>query len=390
MWKNRTTYIGLILLSVILLYFTAKPVFLLWLAGLFLLAMALLFCLYRDTGKIRISMEVQHGSQEGKNMSLCFRLEHTGRLTATGSVLVELQIRNIMFHTIEKKRFLIPLENGKTVYELDWPVTRCGEIRFHCERIQIRDVLRLFSLNIRPFAEVSTVCYPVRMEVQAEISGADYGISREEGATLNRKGNDPSEMFDIREYVPGDDIRSIHWKLSSKTEELILRQASEPSHYDVAILPDFGRNQWGAALRDAEGCGAIALATALAEQLVEQGYAFCMILPTDGGLQVREIRSERQFQQVLAAWMGFRIQGNAGNGLQFFRMQHLEEQFTRLVVLSAGKYEQDLKGMEDRIGITILNVMEGLEETHREESGNCVIAEFPAGQAEGNTYRVIC
>lgn len=390
MWKNRTTYIGLILLSVILLYFTAKPVFLLWLAGLFLLAMALLLCLYRDTGRIWLSMEVQHGSQEGKSMSLCFRPEHTGRLTATGSVLVELQIRNIMFHTIEKKRFLIPLENGRTVYELDWPVTRCGEIRFQCERIQIRDVLRLFSLNIRPFAELSTVCYPVRMEVQAEISGADYGISREEGVTLNRKGNDPSEMFDIREYVPGDDIRSIHWKLSSKTEELILRQASEPSHYDVAILPDFGRNQWGSALRDAEGCGAIALGTALAEQLVEQGYAFCMVLPTDGGLQVREIRSERQFQQVLAAWMGLRIQENAGNGLQFFRMQHLEEQFTRLVVLSAGKYEQDLKGMEDRIGITILNVIEDLKEMHREESGNCVIAEFPARQTEGNTYRVTC
>ena len=390
MWKNRTTYIGLILLSVILLYFTAKPVFLLWLAGLCLLAVALLFCLYRDAGKTGVSMEVQHGGQEGKTIELCFRMEHTGRLTATGSVLVELQIRNIMFHTIEKKRFLIPLENGKNVYTLDWPVTRCGEVRFHCERIQIRDVLRLFSLKIRPFPDLSTVCYPVRMEVQAEMSGDEYGISREEGATLNRKGNDPSEMFDIREYVPGDDIRSIHWKLSSKTEELILRQASEPSHYDVAILPDFGRNQWGAVLRDEEGCAAIALGTALAEQLVEQGYAFCMILPTDGGLQVREIRSERQFRQVLAAWMGFRIQENAGNGLQFFRMQHLEEQFTRLVVLSAGKYKQDLKGMEDRIGITILNVIENLEEIHREESGNCVIAEFPARQTAGDTYRVTC
>ena len=390
MWKNRTTYIGLILLSAILLYFSAKPVFLLWLAGLFLLALVLLVCLRRDTGKIGISMEVQHVGQEGKTMSLCFRMEHTGRLTATGSVLIELQIRNIMFHTIEKKRYLIPLENGKNVYELEWPVTSCGEIRFHCERIQIRDVLRLFSMKISPFPELSTVCYPVRMEVQAEISGAEYGISREEGQTLNRKGNDPSEMFDIREYVPGDDIRSIHWKLSSKTEELILRQASEPSHYDVAILPDFGRNQWGSTLRNAEGCGAIALGTALAEQLVEQGYAFCMILPTDRGLQVREIRSERQFRQVLAEWMGFRIQEKAGNGLQFFRMQHLEEQFTRLVVLSAGKYEQELKGMEDRIGITILNVIEDLEEIRREESGNCVIAEFPAGQTPGDTYRVTC
>ena len=390
MWKNRTTYIGLILLSVILLYFSAKPFFLLWLIGLFLLAIALLSCLRRDTGKIRVTMELRHGGQAGKSLPLCFRLEYSGRLIATGSILVELQIRNIMFHTIEKKRFLIPLENGKTVYELDWPVKSCGELRFHCERIQVRDVLRLFSMNIPSFEDLSMVCYPAPMEVQAEISGSVSGISREEGMTLNRKGNDPSEMFDIRDYVPGDDIRSIHWKLSSKTEELILRQASEPSHYDVAIMPDFGKNQWGASMRDAETDAAIALGTALAEQLVEQGYAFCMIIPTNSGLQVREVRSERQFRQVLAAWMGFQIQENAGNGLQFFQMQHLEEQFTRLVILSAGKYEQDLRGMEERIGITILNVIDDLEESHREESGSCVIAEFPTRQTAGGTYRVTC
>ena len=58
----------------------------------------------------------------------------------------------------------------------------------------------------------------------------------------NRKGNDLSEIYDIREYVPGDDIRSIHWKLSSKTENLILREASDPSHYNVVLLPDFGQD----------------------------------------------------------------------------------------------------------------------------------------------------
>lgn len=51
----------------------------------------------------------------------------------------------------------------------------------------------------------------------------------------NRKGSDASEMFDIRDYVPGDDIRTIHWKLSGKTDELIVRQASAPSHYNIAL-----------------------------------------------------------------------------------------------------------------------------------------------------------
>lgn len=390
MWKNRTTYIGLILLSGILLYFSAKPFFFVLLLGLLLMAGILFLCLRRDAGKIRVSLDMLHSGQEGRTFPIRFHIEYPGRLLAAGAVLVELQVRNVMFHTIEKKRFLIPLEDGKDTYEADWPVKRCGELRFHCERIQVRDILRLFALKTDAFDDRSVICYPVRMEVRAEPAGAVTGISREEGFVLNRKGNDPSEMFDIREYVPGDDIRSIHWKLSSKTEELIMRQASEPSHYDVAILPDFGRMQWGKPLRDAEGSAAIALGVALAEQLTEQGYAFCMVLPTNAGLMVREVHNERQFREVLAICLGFQMQENAGNGLQFFRMQHLEEQFTRLIILSAGRYEQDLNGLESRIGITILNAVEDLDNVHKEESGNCTIAEFPAGQKEGCVYRVTC
>lgn len=390
MWKNRAAYIGLILLSGILLFFSAKPFFFCVSVGLVLLAGILVLCLKRDAKTIRVTLELPSGGQVGRELPLRFRVEGAEKLLATGAVLIELQIRNSMFHKIEKKRFLIPMEDGKQYYEVMWPVRECGELRFHCESIGVRDMLRLFVLPAKAFPELCTVCYPVRMDVQTETARDIVGTSRDEGFLQNRKGSDPSEMFDIREYVPGDDVRSIHWKLSSKTDELILREASEPSHYDVAILPDFGRTAWGEPLNEEEGCGAVAVGVALGEQLLQRGFSFCMVIPADNGLQVKEVHNERQLHQVLAAWMGFRIQENAGNGLEFFRIQHLEEQFTRLVILSAGRYGQNLKGLESRMGVTILNMVKDLDMIRNEESGNCIITEFPARQQPGCTYRVIC
>ena len=52
-------------------------------------------------------------------------------------------------------------------------------------------------------------------------------------------GRDVSEVFDMREYVPGDDIRTIHWKLSSKTDKTVVREFSKPLNYSVTILADF-------------------------------------------------------------------------------------------------------------------------------------------------------
>ena len=61
------------------------------------------------------------------------------------------------------------------------------------------------------------IVYPRKVNLQVELSQMTIGAPKSEGMMQNRKGNDLSEIFDIREYVPGDDIRSIHWKLSSKT-----------------------------------------------------------------------------------------------------------------------------------------------------------------------------
>lgn len=36
--------------------------------------------------------------------------------------------------------------------------------------------------------------------------------------------------------------------------------------------------------------------------------------------------------------------------MQYFRMEHLAQYFTRLIVLSAEHYEQNLKGMENELG----------------------------------------
>ncbi len=90
-------------------------------------------------------------------------------------------------------------------------------------------------------------------------------------------------MFDIRNYVPGDDIRSIHWKLSGKTDELIVRQASDRTHYDLVILPDFGRKQGGRGITAGELTRCVALVIELSRRLVRRGVPLCVALPGPGG-----------------------------------------------------------------------------------------------------------
>ena len=51
-----------------------------------------------------------------------------------------------------------------------------------------------------------------------------------------RPGADLTETFQIREYVPGDSMRQIHWKLSGKFDRLIVRDPALPITRNVLVF----------------------------------------------------------------------------------------------------------------------------------------------------------
>ena len=197
-------------------------------------------------------------------------------------------------------------------------------------------------------------------------------------------------MFDIREYVPGDDIRAVHWKLSSKTDTLILREASDPSHYNLAVLIDLGLEQENEPVSSASLNAAIAYGSGIMEKLVRQRVPFCVVIPTKTGLRVYEIREERDFHQFCAIWYGIPMQRNAGTGFQLFLRERMEQKFTRMLILTAGKYEQNLKGMSQRIGITVIGTTQEERVLHTNLGNRLDIVELPENLESDEQYRIRC
>ena len=54
---------------------------------------------------------------------------------------------------------------------------------------------------------------------------------------MTRPGDDPSEPFGLREYQ-ADDRLSIHWKLSEKTDALMVRQLGLPVDDTLLLVLD--------------------------------------------------------------------------------------------------------------------------------------------------------
>lgn len=395
MWKNKASYACLMITVAAMLFFFGKA-FLLWvLVGLVLLAV-ITACLVRaDAKKMKVSLKIRNGSQEGKDYKLGISVEERKRLSVSGYILVELEITNQMLEQTKYKRYLIPLSDKESEYDIKMQAQCCGEMKFNCSGIWVVDYFHLFHIPIPKCLEARMIIYPRKVKLQVELSKEAIGAVREDVNMQSREGNDPSEMYDVREYVPGDDIRSVHWKLSSKVDQLLLRQSSEPTHYNVVILPDFGRKYLNKTREEGTEYikqinSAVALGTEIGKQLVRKRESFCMALPTGHGLEVLEVQNERQLRKVMAQWLSTPIPARERAALRYFSMQHLEQYFSRLVVLSAGEYENNPNGLEKRIGITIVSAVNNQKIMREHTQKISGITEILVDIGYEKVYKIIC
>lgn len=125
---------------------------------------------------------------------------------------------------VDIRRVLGP--GGRLEVPLTCSAARSGELEVRAARLRAADGFGLFARRVFGDAQARVVILPRRAPAEEE---PETGSFLEAPAySARRAGTDPSETFQIREYVPGDPIRQIHWKLSQKTGRLLIRELGLP------------------------------------------------------------------------------------------------------------------------------------------------------------------
>ena len=109
--------------------------------------------------------------------------------------------------------------------------THCGGITVTAQKVRIHDYLGLFSMPVRKKDTLTILVRPrpVAMALPEE-------LHRHISAGWKPKpGGGYSENHELRQYRPGDSMNQIHWKLTAKTGELILREPVEPAQGQVLL-----------------------------------------------------------------------------------------------------------------------------------------------------------
>ena len=110
----------------------------------------------------------------------------------------------------------------------------CGAYRCGVERARVLDYLGLFSFQIRLPQPCTLFVVPGEAAPEPLPNLSQF----QSKSYRPKHGGGFSEIHDMRPYRPGDSMRDIHWKLSAKTDRLIVREAQEPNRGQTLLTLD--------------------------------------------------------------------------------------------------------------------------------------------------------
>ena len=121
------------------------------------------------------------------------------------------------------------LKTGKPL-----PTDICGRLRIQQTKLWICDYLGLFRFPLRKKADRYVY---IRPQPTAITPVPDFAVQPPR-QWKPKPGGGFAENHDLRLYRPGDNLQQIHWKLSAKTGNLILREAMVPIHQPLRLTLD--------------------------------------------------------------------------------------------------------------------------------------------------------
>ena len=99
----------------------------------------------------------------------------------------------------------------------------CGGRNFIINTYYQYDCLNLFCIKKRCHYEIPITIHPKRVELDFKEYAHQLPRVGDEVYAVNRKGDDPTEIYDIHKYQEGDQLKNIHWKLSARYQDILVK-----------------------------------------------------------------------------------------------------------------------------------------------------------------------
>lgn len=197
--------------------------------------------LWAAQGRIRTETVLPY-HRVGKNTDIRIDIHILNPLRFVGfAVDVSYCWGNVFTGSMEKRKeklWVAPRKGGRLSFLLN--SRYAGQIRVSVTECRVYDPLHLFYLKYREERGSDVLVWPLFSDTDdtEELYACIEGFPKEDES--RKRGAEYNPDYEVREYIAGDELKSIHWKLSAKQGKMMVRERLAAGREKVNVLLPLG------------------------------------------------------------------------------------------------------------------------------------------------------
>lgn len=264
----------------------------------------------------------------GKNTNFAFDIcvHNEGRFVGF-TADVHYCFRNVFTGYSEEKKahlWVAPMKGCEVHQQLS--SRYAGRVEAEVSRFVVYDLFHIFALHGCETTATAALVWPTFSESEDEaVCSCVEGFPQENES--RKRGAEYNPDYEVREYIPGDELKSIHWKLTAKQDRLMVRERLATGRDKMnVLLPLTGNRE--------ENDGLLEALYGLCRLLLEKEYPVQLYWPGKGMLQGCFVAEFGELENAIS-----RILSGAaseGNATELMAMEHPGEKY---IMIQTGAYK---------------------------------------------------
>lgn len=237
MFGVKLAYLGVVIISGLffIMYIDSLSLLLLGLVLILPIILFILGLIAKMSTSISVDMEPLVITK-GSHSHIILQVENKSIISAS-RVHVYVSYKNNYDNKQKVDTIVFPASAlSKQKIKMNISSAHCGTVSVEIQKATFYDFFRLWSFTKKFNKKYSVTVIPEEKMIEASINLNSNVALEADTFSKHKSGDDPSEVFKIRDYQGGDKLNRIHWKLSTKQDSLLVKEYSLPVDYSIVIL----------------------------------------------------------------------------------------------------------------------------------------------------------
>lgn len=297
---------------------------------------------------------------------------------------------NLLTGRKERMKALLAPDMARTeTFMIPLDTACCGHYVLDLASAGTVDALGLFAIPLpdASFSGSATV-YPPMIDI--DVLPAHGRMASESGASYNRdhRGQDRSEVFEMRDFRDGDSLKQVHWKLSARFGDLTVREASLPTDYDIALLRDAHAGSGEDDKREDAVNAVMATLSALSLALLRQGLAHVVICKDAEGAHVQRVDSLAGFEDMMDTALSMPLEVDLPNDMDAFNQVRIAYGITKTMLVTDALHKDALNELADMTNLSVVHIGNA-EQAGADDGGRYLLTHIPADAVRAGRVKTL-